>query len=81
MNEHCTPTLATHDDLQLDTQIMDEDDLKWMTRFYMEVSVWLNEGLHGLKRRFECNGVCQFGLRSGYKTNRDIIQMILGSFE
>ena len=60
---------------------MNEDDVKWMMRFYMEVSAGLNKGSHGVKKRFKFNGARQIGFRSGYETNKDIIRMILGSFE
>ena len=55
MNEHCIPTLATHDDLQLDARMMIKDDLKRIDEIYMKVSSGLNKGSHDLMKRFECN--------------------------
>jgi len=81
MNRHCTPIFATRNDLQMNAQKMNEDDVKWMMRFYMEVSGGSNEGSHGLKRRFKFNGVCLFRLKSGYESDRNIIRMTLDAFE
>ena len=55
MTGHCTPTLATHVDLQIDAQMMLEDESKWVDEIVMEVMGGLDETSHGLKRRFECN--------------------------